>query len=312
MPLTVLLAGLDERALTFDGARVVIGRGAGCDVRLPDTSVSHRHASVRANGGVYSLVDEGSANGTFVGKTRLPPQVPHTLRSGDRVRVGKVWLELRTDQQPATVDLGLATRELALSLVSRRLQAQGKDVTARVLVVEGRTAGAELALAEEERAYVAGHGDGIDLPLDADDASPESLRVTRRGSVVTVRDLGTANGMFLGDALMRPGVDVIWKPQAELRVGRTILALREPLADALAELEAAPDEPLAAADVPPFPEETPPAPPVAASEPEPKPVTAPPPKPRRPRVTTTDVLVMLLALLVICASIAGLTWLLKS
>src|SRR5256885_12335862 len=69
-PYTTLFRPLDSDkaapALTFDGPRVVIGRGAGCDVRLPDPSVSHRHATLRTNGPAYQLVDEGSTNGTYV------------------------------------------------------------------------------------------------------------------------------------------------------------------------------------------------------------------------------------------------------
>ena len=42
----------DPMALTFDAPRVVIGRGEGCEVRLPDPSVSHRHASIRQRGAV--------------------------------------------------------------------------------------------------------------------------------------------------------------------------------------------------------------------------------------------------------------------
>src|SRR5277367_1910989 len=60
--------------LTLDAPRLVLGRGEGCDVRLPDPSVSHRHASIRQRGGEHVLLDENSANGTFMDRVRLPPQ----------------------------------------------------------------------------------------------------------------------------------------------------------------------------------------------------------------------------------------------
>src|SRR3954464_2026392 len=90
-----------ELSLTLDTPRLVIGRGEGCEVRLPDPSVSHRHASLRQRGGEYVLLDENSQNGTFLGKVRLPPQTPRAVRSGERIRVGRVWLEVRIE--PALV-----------------------------------------------------------------------------------------------------------------------------------------------------------------------------------------------------------------
>src|SRR5271156_4060817 len=122
MPISILIRSSGESdgtsSLTFDGARIVIGRGPGCDVRLPDPSVSHRHATVRANGASYTLVDEGSTNGTFVGGVRLSPHAPRALRSGDLARVGRVWLQVRMDQTPPTRELASATRDLALELVA--------------------------------------------------------------------------------------------------------------------------------------------------------------------------------------------------
>src|ERR1043165_7508870 len=97
MPVTVVVrtnAARDRPSLTFDGARIVIGRSSGSDVRLPDPSVSLRHASIRSQGAEYALVDEGSTNGTAVGGVKLGPHTPRLLRSGDLVRVGRVWLEI--------------------------------------------------------------------------------------------------------------------------------------------------------------------------------------------------------------------------
>ena len=77
MALTVVVrSGEGEPAprITFDAPRIVIGRGDGCEVRLPDPSVSHRHASIRQRGTDYIVLDEGSTNGTFVGPVRLSPQ----------------------------------------------------------------------------------------------------------------------------------------------------------------------------------------------------------------------------------------------
>src|SRR6516162_9026104 len=107
--------GTPESRLTFDGTqRIVIGRGPSCDVRLPDATVSHRHASLRAQGADFVLVDEGSTNGTFVGGVRVAARTSRIVRTGDLVRLGRMWLEMRIDHRPITRDVAAATRELAL------------------------------------------------------------------------------------------------------------------------------------------------------------------------------------------------------
>jgi len=240
MPLTVVVrsSGEDSPSLTFDGSRVVIGRGEGCDVRLPDPSVSHRHAIIRIQAGEHALLDEGSSNGTFVGGVRLSPRTPRILKTGDLVRIGRVWVEIRIDQTPPTRDLAAATRDLALALVGQAMRALGDDTTPKVRVVEGRDAGATLALEEQGRLYIAGRDEACDLPLEDTDASREHVRFVRRGSTVLVRDAGSKNGAFLGDARISPDRDTAWRPALMLRIGRTVLALDEPVEAFRVELEA--------------------------------------------------------------------------
>ncbi len=335
-------AGVNAAApsLTFDGARIVIGRGSGSDVRLPDPSVSTRHATIRAAGNDYAIVDEGSTNGTWVGGVKLLPQSPRVVKSGDLVRVGRVWLELSIGHKAPTPDLGLATRDLAFALVQRAMDAVGDDTVAKVRVAEGPDIGEELHLTEEGRAYVLGRSETCDLPLADADASREHAVVARRGGQILLRDLGSRNGVYLGESRLAPERDVVWRAPMMARIGITVLALDEPVSTALAELEAAADEAMREDDIPPAPESTP-APAAAAGRASHAPANAPggPPSSsasapslagaapiaevaadtsemaRVPRAkrgwTMTDLLVVTLALGVIAASLAGLVWVLR-
>lgn len=327
MPLTIVVRSTSKESpsLTFDGSRVVIGRGDGCDVRLPDASVSHRHAIIRIEAGEHALIDEGSANGTFVGGIRLSPRTPRIVKTGDLVRVGRVWLELRIDQTPPTRDLAMATRDLALALVGQAMRALGDDTTPKVRVVEGRDAGATLALEEEGRLYVAGRDETCDLPLDDSDASREHVRFVRRGSSVLVRDAGSKNGAFLGETRISLDRDIAWRPALMLRIGRTVLALEEPVALALSDIEQGGDEAIAEEDLPPPPAAAAPTPaeeaprsearsgaaaPIAQIETA-RPSTAPRRK-SRSGWSGTDLAVVVAALAVIALSVAGLVWLLRT
>ena len=243
----------EEPSLTFDGSRIVLGRGAGSDVRLPDPSVSARHATIRALGNDYAIVDEGSTNGTWVGGVRLQPHSPRVVKTGDLVRMGRVWLELSMGKKAPTPDLGLATRDLAFALVQRAMDAVGDDTVAKVRVAEGPDIGEELLLLEEGRAYVIGRAETCDLPLADVDSSREHAVVARRGGQILLRDLDSRNGVFLGELRLTPDRDVVWRAPTMARIGLTVLALDEPVSNALADLEAAEDEAMRDDDVPPLP-----------------------------------------------------------
>ena len=65
---------------------LLIGRGNDCEVVVGDPSVSRRHAFIERTGGVCSVADLGSTNGTLVNDRMLTG--PHTLQDGDYIRVG--------------------------------------------------------------------------------------------------------------------------------------------------------------------------------------------------------------------------------
>jgi pSer/pThr/pTyr-binding forkhead associated (FHA) protein len=331
MPITVLVRSATSggSGLTFDGTqRIVIGRGASCDVRLPDATVSHRHASLRSQGADFVLFDEGSMNGTFVGGVRVAARTSRIVRSGDLIRVGRVWLEVRLDHSRITRDVAAVTRELALALVSQAIARAGGDSTTRVQVVEGRDQGATLLLALEDRDYSIGRAADCELPLADGDASRVHVQLRRRGGVVTVRDLGAKNGTWLADTRLPACGEAVWRSTQMMRLGRTVLSLVEPVDEMLAQIEGRPDEILA-------PDESIVPPPSSASAANDPSTARPrleevtiveegrggstlgpgPPARGAQRVRTTwsvtDVVVMSAALGLLLLSIAGLAWLLR-
>jgi pSer/pThr/pTyr-binding forkhead associated (FHA) protein len=58
-------------------------------IALPDdTGISSRHITLRWNGGIVSVTDERSTNGTRINKTPLQPGKPHPLEVGDQITIG--------------------------------------------------------------------------------------------------------------------------------------------------------------------------------------------------------------------------------
>jgi len=214
----------------FDEDRVRIGRASGCELRLPHPSVSELHAMARQGAdGSWSLVDEGSRNGTWVNGCRLAAGAARVLRDGDLVRVGSIWTEVRVSSgSPAR----LSTREMALEIVARLL-----DVSVpTVLVVEGPDSGERLALSEQGRAYSIGRSSRCDMHLMDLGVSREHVRVRREGARIVVQDAGGKGGILLGDAALPSGSTAPWPPSLAARIGSTVLALQLPPAlDAVAD-----------------------------------------------------------------------------
>ncbi len=315
-----------EPAITLDLPRIVIGRGEGCDLRLPDLSVSHRHATIRQRGAEYIVLDEDSTNGTYLGSVRLHAQSPRVLRDHDLIRLGRVWVQIRFTHSAPAAQPALATRELALALVAGALEQQGESARPRLVCVSGPDQGKSVDLSELMRPFVLGRGREADLPLELADASRRHAQVMRKGDQLLVRDLGSRNGTHAAFGAVPIDRDAALRPGDTLTIAQDEFVFEHPAVEALKELEHASDEPVDARDLPPPPTDTPPQaqPPPATvevvesraesiSQPtEPPPPRAPacaPRSPARSGWTKTDLAVVLLALVVLVLSVIGLYWL---
>ncbi|MGE0130404.1 MAG: sigma 54-interacting transcriptional regulator [Blastocatellales bacterium] len=119
-PKLIVIAGPSEgMAFAITEAEVSVGRELDNQICLPDLSVSRRHFSIKQDGGQCHLLDHGSLNATVVNGM---PVKQHTLKSGDRIRVGdSVLLFLREAEQSLDVsnlvqfdDARLITRNTVL------------------------------------------------------------------------------------------------------------------------------------------------------------------------------------------------------
>ena len=125
------LVGLE---FTPDSA-CLVGRADECDVVIRDASISRRHARLEATALGVRIMDQKSANGTWVGAQRVETAL---LDHMDRFRLGNVVLELvRDDEEGSAGDLDAArttsipVREIVESLQLRlttTLEQEGEAV----------------------------------------------------------------------------------------------------------------------------------------------------------------------------------------
>jgi predicted component of type VI protein secretion system len=211
----------------------------------------------------------------------------------------------------------MATKELALALVARALDAGGEPGGPRVTVIEGPDAGKVLALTEPSRAYIIGRGEDADLCLTDTDASRRHVKLVRRADHVLARDAGSKNGAAVeGETLSRDS-DRVVRPGETLRIGQSLLSYEHPAIGALQELEHAADERMHEGEAVPGPERDPGAP-LPAPAPGAAPIAELPTNKARSQGraapsgwSSTDFMVVLLAIGVLALSILGMFWLFK-
>ena len=159
--------------------------------------MSHRHASIRQRGSDYVVIDEGSSNGTFVGPVRLSPQAPRVVRSGDLIRVGRIWLRAGPRRRCCRHRTRISiTKEIALALVASSPSAEGQLSCQRLFVSAGPDVGKELALLRSSTARTK-HRSRAQRRSHARRSSwtpsRRHVEVIRRGTQIYARDLGSKN-----------------------------------------------------------------------------------------------------------------------
>jgi predicted component of type VI protein secretion system len=90
------LVPLKGEAIVVDADEALVGREANCNVVVSHPSVSRRHALIKRKQDVFFVVDQGSANGTFVDSKRI---VDAALKEGTVLRFGSATfkVELRDE-----------------------------------------------------------------------------------------------------------------------------------------------------------------------------------------------------------------------
>ena len=108
--------------MILDGShssRLLVGQSPACDLRLSDPGVSRRHLAVETVGNKLRVLDLGSTNGTFVGRTSI---VEAYVEGGESLRIGSTTLYVeRADRAPG--GKGAQPQKPAASALRQQTQA---------------------------------------------------------------------------------------------------------------------------------------------------------------------------------------------
>jgi pSer/pThr/pTyr-binding forkhead associated (FHA) protein len=294
----------------FDQARIVLGRGASADVRIPHRTVSEFHATVQMRGDSWMLADAKSTNGTRLNGRSLQGDRPRKLHDSDLIEIGAYVLSFHTGvlvPEPVSAE---RTAELARRLLRDAYGARAQAMPApRLCVVSGPETGKLLEIAPAPSRSLIGRQKSCKLVLAATDIAPEHVEVVHDQDGVLVRAL--ADHVFRVSG--HPQRSRRLRDGDEISVGETRLLFEEPAQVAIEALKNEPD----LAFTPPPRTETEaavPAPPPAEEQPAPpalEPISGFQQQAASGR-SDADILIYALAAIVLIASTLGLLVLLRS
>lgn len=290
----------DAWTYEFEQARIVIGRSAGADVRLPDLSVSEHHATLEHSGAGYALRDEGSTNGTRVGTVALVAARARLLTAGDVIEIGPFELTFELGSVRGGVTPPERTASLARRMLRELVGPQHEaSLPPRMVVVQGPDQGLSVRLAPPPATLTIGRDEGAGLVLSDVDASRSHVEIARDEDGASARDLSSKNGLIVNGKPMR---ERRLKHGDILGIGRNLLMYEDPAEQAIKELDGQPDLTITRTR-----EAKASAPPVEVAVPAPTAKDTPRVEPS-PR-SSMDTAVYVMSAILLAASLAGLIWL---
>lgn len=163
---------------------VLVGRDETCDIVLPSSRVSRRHARFFTEGEQLHVEDMGSQNGVYVGGVRITGVNP--VRPGPAIEVGEFQIRIRrTEPEQST--------------------SGEPSVMAGTLVGTGKQKGLRLDLPPKA---IIGRDRSADVVVQDDSVSRKHAEIVLENGRVLLRDLGSSNGTFHNERPLTAGTDV--------------------------------------------------------------------------------------------------------
>jgi len=184
----------DEKEYSFEQNIVKVGRLKENDICLPGANISRLHFTITFENGEYYVTD-GSANGTqlngeIVGKNRRMP-----IRHGDTLGAGDFII--RFQLKTAEDEFEKTTDYLQAKFAEMLANPKPDFVSPYLLIVNGPTHNTRIELLNEMEEILLGRTPDCPVQIPSLTVSKHHARVIRRGPIIELEDLGSANGSFV-------------------------------------------------------------------------------------------------------------------
>jgi pSer/pThr/pTyr-binding forkhead associated (FHA) protein len=172
---------------SFDHGSYVIGRQDDCDIVLPSSSVSRRHAKLYIDDGRCYIEDLNSANGVTVDGQKVVKE--RHLGTASQVRVGDYYLFLEYQERGQMADQDVR---------STLFISDDNEQHHKLVRINDEFAGEEFALSEVDNSI--GRTDDNFILLSDQSISRTHATIDRRSDEYILRDLGSSNGTRVNES----------------------------------------------------------------------------------------------------------------
>lgn len=179
------------------------------DIALSDGRVSRRHSQISNDGGVLTLEDLGSTNGTSLNGTKIAQGEKRTLSSGDTLSFGGVELRLSMPGEKG----GNATAVISSNKTAAISAPPQLERPAAMLVGEGR----EMPLKKGANTFGRKAENDVQIADPYVSGKHGVIEVADDGLFLT--DVGSSNGTMLNDAKLSPNMRTAITPEDVIRLG---------------------------------------------------------------------------------------------
>ena len=203
--LTYTDANGSRQRVAVERDEFVVGRHSECDLAIPDSRLSRRHARILRSGDRFTVEDLASSNGTDINGE--PVFDPVDLRSGDVINFGglEAAAEIKAAQEKAAQPIAAAAPATTAPAAAKPSKNEKKEsrgvplwlillapVSAAVLVVIA--SGVVLLVVARGTTDVSANGNGDDPPIADIEDGPDSPNTNKDGDPPVNKDIaGPAN-----------------------------------------------------------------------------------------------------------------------
>jgi len=176
---------------------ITLGRATTNDIILNDDRISRNHARLECGHDGCNIIDLGSSNGTRLNGVRVERGV---MKPGDFLGVGGCRLRFELASPAAAEGLTMIDTEADLNatLATMMLPVALNDTQSARLVVSGAAQTWEVPLEHGDQ-FTLGRASENEVVLESPNVSRRHAQITRSGASFVLRDLGSANGMWVGE-----------------------------------------------------------------------------------------------------------------
>jgi pSer/pThr/pTyr-binding forkhead associated (FHA) protein len=224
---------VDGREYTIPSTGVTFGRDASCDVVIPSSEVSRRHAEI-VPGDIGYVLSDTSTNGIFVNGERI--EAMQLLGRGDVVRIGTEEFRFYADAlpvpqaapAPAPAPAARAPEPVSGPAGRSAGSASTRAPLAKLEVngdgpLKGQVFGVTSVLAH------LGRGGHNDIVIPEESVSDSHAKLQRRDGLWYVTDLGSTNGTYVGGKRIQ--IEERLRADTELRVGGISLTFKPSISE---------------------------------------------------------------------------------